>query len=291
MRTAEPELQSYWNWKAAANFIAGGAGAGLLVFAALATNGPARPWLILCAAIALVGLGLFFVLLEVGHPYRLLNVIWRPQTSWMSREALVAGATIAAGAAAIWFESSEMAMLAGLLALALLYCHARLLNAAKGVPAWREPAIVPLIFVTGLVEGGGLFVALAAAMAAVRFSAIVLLGALLIVRWQAWRAYRARLGVAGAAPVKAVAVIERINRPLGLAGHVLPLVLLTAGAITPSRVGIGIVATGAFLAAAAGSYLKYTLITRASYTQGFAIPRSPARSPGFSRPGVRPGWS
>ena len=38
-----------------------------------------------------------------------------------------------------------------------------MLQAAKGIPAWREPLTVPLIVATGLAEGGGLWLLLAAA--------------------------------------------------------------------------------------------------------------------------------
>ena len=43
--------------------------------------------------------------------------------------------------------------LAAALALAFIYCQARMLQAAKGIPAWREPLLVPLMVVTGLAEG------------------------------------------------------------------------------------------------------------------------------------------
>ncbi len=56
-------------------------------------------WLIL-AGLALVGLGLFCVSLELGRPLRALNVIRNPRTSWMAREAWVAGALFPAGLAA-----------------------------------------------------------------------------------------------------------------------------------------------------------------------------------------------
>lgn len=291
MRTAEPELQGYWNWKAAGNFIAGGAGAGLLFFTAIAAQG--NPvWLLRAGfiALALIALGLLCVFLELGRPYRALNVIFRPKTSWMSREALVAGPMFALGAAAVWFESRPLAVAAGILALALLYCHARLLNAAKGIPAWREPATVQLILVTGLVEGSALFVALASAAGAIPILALVTLAVLILARLSVWRTYRTRLLVPGAAPIKTVDAIERLNRQLAIIGHPLPLVLVVAGAFTPVVGGV-LAAVGAMLAAAAGWYLKYALVTRVSYNQGFAIPRSPARTPGFSRPGTRPGWT
>ncbi len=41
------------------------------------------------------------------------------------------------------------------LALVFVYCQGRMLQAARGIPAWREPLLVPLIVVTGLAEGAG----------------------------------------------------------------------------------------------------------------------------------------
>jgi phenylacetyl-CoA:acceptor oxidoreductase 26-kDa subunit len=291
MRAAEPELQNYWNWKAAGNFIAGGAGSGLLFFTAV-TAQQNSAWLSRAgfAALALIAAGLVCVFLELGRPLRSLNVIFRPQTSWMSREALVAGPMFAAGAAAVLFNLPGLALIAGVLALALLYCHARLLNAAKGIPAWREPATVPLIFVTGLTEGAAVFVLIAAAFGSVPLSVIATLAILVVARLLVWRTYRTRILVPGAAPIKTVEALNPIHQQLTIVGHVSPLALLMIAAVAPV-VGTPLAAVGSLLALAAGWHLKYMLITRASYNQGFAISRSPARTPGFSRAGTRPGWT
>jgi phenylacetyl-CoA:acceptor oxidoreductase subunit 2 len=45
---------------------------------------------------------------------------------------------------------------AAIAAGAFLYCQARILRAAKGIPAWRTPWVVPLIVISGLAEGGAL---------------------------------------------------------------------------------------------------------------------------------------
>ena len=156
-----PWQQQSWDGRAAANFMGGGAGSGLLVFAALA-GGPR--WLLLAGA-ALVALGLLSVFLEIGRPLRAMNVIRHPGRSWMSREALVAPLLFGAVAVA-WFGGARAAwlvVLPALAAAAFVYCQARMLQAAKGIPAWREPLTVPLIVATGLAEGGGLWLLLAAA--------------------------------------------------------------------------------------------------------------------------------
>lgn len=83
-----PWHQSSWDARAAGNFMAGGAGSGLIVAAALG-GGPA--WLFLAGA-AIVGIGLLCVWAEIGRPWRALNVFFHPRTSWMTREAIVAPA-------------------------------------------------------------------------------------------------------------------------------------------------------------------------------------------------------
>jgi phenylacetyl-CoA:acceptor oxidoreductase 26-kDa subunit len=45
------------------------------------------------------------------------------------------------------------------------------------------------------------------------------------------------------------------------------------------------------LAAAAGGWFKYTLVCRAAFTQGFALPQTPARGEGRAGLGVQPGWN
>ena len=85
-----PWQQTSWDWRAAGNFIGGGAGCGLLLFATLAdAQGVLRQGL-LVLALLLVSLGLLCVWAEIGRPWRALNVLFHPRTSWMTREALLA---------------------------------------------------------------------------------------------------------------------------------------------------------------------------------------------------------
>ena len=82
-----PWQQKNWDWRAAGNFIGGGAGSGLIVFTALS----GAQGLALTAAhaggLALIGCGLLCVWLEIGRPLRALHVFFNPRTSWMTREA------------------------------------------------------------------------------------------------------------------------------------------------------------------------------------------------------------
>ena len=84
MRGVEPELQPFWDARAAGNFIGGGTGSGLLLWTAIAASGhgtETTPTLLI--ALACIGVGLFCVWMEIGRPLRALNVFFHARTSWM----------------------------------------------------------------------------------------------------------------------------------------------------------------------------------------------------------------
>lgn len=271
-----PWQQAHWDWRAAGNFVCGGAGAGLLVFAAFGgASGGARAALLLLG-LALVGAGLVCVWLEIGRPLRALNVFINPRTSWMSREAFVATLLVPAGLAAA-AGLAPFAWLAALLGLAFVYCQARILKAARGIPAWREPLVVPLVIATGLAGGGGLFLFTQPLHGLAGPAPATMFGVLVAARFLAWLAYRRRLATS-VAP-RALAALDRAGGTLQSAGTWLALALL-------APVGIGLVsgASAALLgalagiaAAGAGAWLEYTLVTRAAFNQGFALAKLPVR--------------
>lgn len=283
-----PWIQENWDMRAAGNFIGGGTGSGLLIFVALSGAGGMLLQITTLLGLACVGLGLFLVWLEIGKPWRFLNVFRHPQTSWMSREAIVSVVLMPVGLCAVLTADGRIALAAGAIGLVFLYCQARILKASKGIPAWREPRIVPFILITGLTEGGGLFLALAMILAGSVPSWIE--GAFLILvlaRHYAFRAYFNRLA-SGKAPKWAVQVLKEAFKPFFLIGHLLATVFLALGmyfpsAQTPLFVLAGLTAMGA------GWYIKAVIVTRAAFNQGYAIDFAPARgaNPG---PGAHPGW-
>ena len=145
------QLQKHWDVRAALNFMLGGAGAGLMIAAAIA--GSRSPWPV-AVSLALVASGLFAVWLEIGRKLRALHVLFNPFTSWMTREAFAAMLLFPLGLGALL--RPQFLPAAALAAAAFLYCQARILRAATGIPAWRRPAVVPLIVITGLAEGAAL---------------------------------------------------------------------------------------------------------------------------------------
>lgn len=271
-----PWQQTSWDARAAGNFMCGGAGAGLIVFTALSgATGPALTGLML-AGLALVGLGLFSVFLETGRPLRAVNVLFNPRTSWMSREAITAALLFGAGLGAA-AGATPLLWVAAALALVFVYCQARMLQAAKGIPAWREPLLVPLIIATGLAEGGGL------ALLALPFTGVVtplLLGAFglaILVRLAVWQAYRGRL--AGVVARGAASALDRAGQVLQVAGTAVPLALVAvilAGGTSGMQVPV-LAAIAGLAALLAGAWLKFTLVTRAAFNQGFALTHLPVR--------------
>lgn len=234
--------QRHWDARAALNFMLGGAGSGLMVFAAIVQ--PPAPWAA-ALALMLIAAGLGAVWLEIGRKLRALHVLFNPFTSWMTREAFVAVLLFPLGLGSIFVPQALPA--AALAALAFLYCQARILRAAKGIPAWRAPEVVPLIVATGLAEGAGL---------ALLFSQQTLLIGLFILavalRELALRRYRA-------------AVLE-------LYGTLAIVVIALASFYVREAAMLAGIA-----ALASGWWLKFSLVTRAAPAQGFTLPRVPVR--------------
>lgn len=290
-----PRLQRAWDIRAAFNFIGGGTGTGLLVMALLAAI-DGRAWFIPAfAGMAFISFGLLMVLLEIGKPWRALNVFHHPQTSWMTREGVVALPLFACGGAALGlnllgFGAIAVAFLAiaALCALGFLYCQARILRAARGIPTWRELTLTPYMLVSGPTEGASLFAGFAVwaygGVVWVLPLAIVLIAA----RAAAWAYYRNGLEKRGA-PEESLEVLDRMAPGFYLVGHAFPVLLFIA-ALAAVPGGLWLVSVGGFLAALAGWQAKRILITRAARTQGIAIPRTPVRGRGQSHPGAKPGW-
>lgn len=274
---AAPWRQGSWDGRAAGNFIGGGMGSGLILCTALSMPADAAGLvrsLLLLAGMVLVGCGLLCVWFEIGRPWRALHVFFHPRRSWMSREAFVAPLLLATTAAAAWGVAAAT-WPAAALALTYLLCQGRIVQAAKGIPAWREPLVVPLMMVTGLVEGAGVFwlaeAARGEAAMALPWLAFAVLLALRVALVNAWyRRLEPRLGRQALAAARAAA--RSCNT-----GSALALVLVVAVGVAPGMWASALQALAGALAASAGVVFKWTLITRAAYNQGFAIAHLPVR--------------
>ena len=292
LAAVSPKVQTNWDWRAAANFVFGGAGTGLFAMTMLAGFFAPVIWGAALLALALVGAGLFCVWLEIGRPWRFLNVYRNARTSWMSREAFAALPFFGIGGLAWLTGSMPLGILAALSGLVFLYCQARILRAAKGIPAWRQPGIVALILATGLTEGAGLLAVLAgftAAGATLGRGLALLLLVLLAARWAAWRAYCNSFRETGA-PSGVAAVLDAPQTGMTPMVQGALIGLAAIAALLPAA-GLPALALAGLGAVAAGWAMKHALITRAAFTQGYALNKMPARGAGVSRPGIKPGWS
>jgi phenylacetyl-CoA:acceptor oxidoreductase 26-kDa subunit len=266
--------QGYWDLRAAGNFIGGGTGSGLVLASTLAAALGQAATLPLLAGLASVGLGLSLVWLEIGKPWRALNVFFHPQTSWMTREGILAGPLMACGGAAAWFGQPALLAPAAVLAAGFLYCQARILRASRAIPAWSHRRTVPLILLTGLAEGSGAFLVLAQPSTAM----ILLALAAALAREAAREAYRRGL-VAAKAPEGTLAWFARPEVRVLQALRLAAMALLAAGLAGVT----GAAAAGGALAAVTGWGLKAVMVTRAAYTRGPFIPRTPTRGRSTSR--------
>jgi phenylacetyl-CoA:acceptor oxidoreductase 26-kDa subunit len=269
-----PWQQTNWDFRAAFNFIFGGAGAGLLVIAAFSGLAGNALRVEMLLGMALIGAGLISVWFEIGRPLRAMNVGFNPFTSWMTRESFAAGLVFALGLAAAWWGSQPLAQAAALAALVFAYCQGRILQAAKGIPAWRVPALIWLVFTTALAEGAGLFLALAALFDTPVRGALAYFSLALIARALAWSIYRG--GAAKSAVRPALAVLERAGKIMIQFGTLAPLALLLLGLFAADVARIALLLAG-IAALATGWQFKFALITRAAYNQGFALPHLPVR--------------
>ena len=269
-----PWLQRHWDLRAALNFALGGTGAGTLVVLAFSDLGGGALRAATLAALALVATGLASVWLEIGRPARALHVFFNPFTSWMTRESFAAALVFGLGAGALALPHPALLPAAGLAALAFVYCQGRILQNARGIPAWREPMVTPLVVVTGLAEGAGAVLLVSALAGAADDTALAWCVFAVVLRAWAWPVYRRH--VACRIPQPAQDALERAGGVLVALGTLAPLALLVTGAMFPA-VDAATAALAGAATIASGWTFKITLVTRAALNQGFALPALPAR--------------
>lgn len=271
----KPWIQLHWDVRAALNFILGGTGGGFLLFAAFVPAVQPSTRAALLLGLALVAAGLVSVWMEIGRKLRAAHVFFNPFTSWMTRESFVAVLLFASGLAAAWSGSPQIAVLTTLIALGFVYCQGRILRASKGIPAWREPTITWLVFWTAIAEGAGLYLVFAALTgASVPPLAGGGLALAVVARSLAWWTYRRR--VDAALIPRARAALEPAGKQLYQLGTVAPLALLLAAGAW-EQLATALAPLAGLLALGVGWRLKFVLVVRASYNQGFSLPRVPVR--------------
>lgn len=310
------KLQTFWDWRAAMNWMFGGAGAGFVVAAWLASiavpaDAAAEYGLWLSAAqfagAGLMAIGLFFVFLKIGRKMRFWRAVSRPQTSWMTRELYVVAIFGIAVLLGIATQHPAAQAVAALAALGFLGCQAMILYRARGIPVWRHRLMPWMIVATGLFEGFALlmpafalsigllaafqllvpleiFVFSALALQTMQTGGVVVI-VLALANLALWTAYRRSAAATGIGPL-ARAVLAKVYRRVLILGTGLPAILYLTGLIalgmgqTGTRLAIGVWLAGSILAIFGGVYWKFMVVARASYQQGFAMPKQPHRGSG-----------
>jgi len=287
-------LQTLWDWRAAMNWIMGGIGAGMAFVAWLASlTGAVYPDMVASLHVvagAVMAVGLFCVFLKIGRKLRFWRAVSRPQTSWMTRELYVVAIFYPAVLANLLWPSAILSALGGLLALGFLYCQARILHMARGIPAWRVPLMPWMLLATGLLEGLGLLLMLLTWLRGIGTAGALLpiAGlALVAVNAALWWAYRATAKEEGIVPL-ARRVIGENSLALHLVGHGVPALMCVLALVNPALAPfyLGIAGIGAV---AGGAFWKFTIIVRAGYQQGFGVPAVPQRGSGARAAPTRPG--
>ncbi|CAB1368454.1 dimethyl sulfoxide reductase anchor subunit [Denitratisoma oestradiolicum] len=259
-------LQTKWDWRAVGNFIGGGTGAGLLLSATWLAPSIQAYRVQAALGLVIVALGLLCIMAKMGRPTRAFNIFRHVQTSWMTREGFAMPTLFGCGALSLFqSEVGAMAVAATLSALFFLYCQARILGESKGIPAWSDPRIVPLILSTGLAEGIGLASLCSAFVPGSVSSPLAgLLLATLALRYLAWHRYQKGLSV-DEIPRETFAVLGHFSGNFEVSGHGLPAALLVTGLLLGGTATTGLAATAGLIAAVTGWSLKLTLVTRAAY--------------------------
>ena len=289
------ELQTFWDLRAAMNFSLGGMGSGLIGASWLTSKllgglPPAVDRLAMACGALLIALGLFSVFLEIGRKSRFLYALRRPGTSWMTREIYVVAALYPCLAVSWWMGDGLWRDAAGVLALLFLFCQGKILNLAKGIPAWRAQAIPNLFMTTGLVEGFGLLCMGLAVMqwadpeleqlGVVRLVSLLGFG-LAMSGGFTWKRYLRHAQLEGMGPL-AIGVLRQATPGIHVFAHLLPVLLLGGTFILISTMPVHPVVylLGGLSAVVGGVWCKILVITRASYQQGFSLPRKPQRGSG-----------
>ena len=278
------DRQTFWDVRAAMNFILGGMSSGLAVVAYLVwvlggIPDAVLPWFFAAAALGM-GVGLLFVFAEIGRKARFLYVLRRPQSSWMTRETYAVAVFYPVVVADVLWPSPVLHAVVALAAVAFLFCQGRILHAGKGIPAWRVDLVPGMLVASGLYEG----VALAAVGLAVLFLGSVFgppelpmpwfdfdgAGSLLAliglpgagvvvagVNAALFAAYRRRAAKAGVAPL-ARRELDAIAGRIRWMGHIAPAVLFA-------------IASAAFLVAGPAAITATHCLMDAVDTWGCAI--------------------
>ncbi len=174
-----------------------GLGFGLMVFLGLGLPSVTGwvAFIFFAIAFALAGGGLIFSTFHLGHPERALKAFTQWRSSWLSREAWLASATLGVMglyAAALIFADirlSPLGWLGAALALVTVYATSMIYAQLKTVPRWNHWTTSAL-FVALALSGGAL-------LAGQIWAAIILILATGVLQFYTWKTGDQRLAESG----------------------------------------------------------------------------------------------
>lgn len=163
-----------------------GLGFGLLVY--LGTGFPAatglRGFVLYALGYGLAGAGLIAAAFHLGHPERALRAFTQWRSSWLSREAVLSAATLAAmaphAATSVFLDRPlpVLGWVGAALALATIVSTAMIYAQLRTVPRWHHWT-TPAVFVSAALAGGGVL----AGQLALAGGLMAVLAAMLAAHW------------------------------------------------------------------------------------------------------------
>ncbi len=174
-----------------------GAGFGLLVWLGLGLRAPTgfAAFILFGLGYGLAGAGLIAAAFHLGHPERALKAFTQWRSSWLSREAVLAAATLAVmapHAASSVFAATPLPVfgwLGAVLALVTIFATAMIYAQIKAVPRWHHWSTPPVFLFAALAGGAAL-----AGQAMLALWLMLGLAVAMIVHWMAGDAQFASAG-------------------------------------------------------------------------------------------------
>ena len=284
------ERQTFWDMRAAMNFILGGIGSGAIVMTYLVSlitsMSNAELTRINLISVIVIAFGLFFVWLKIGRKLRAPLAILRPQTSWMSREIYAVGLIFLSTGLEFFYTNHILNVTTVIGAAAFLYCQGRILHSGKGIPSWRVDQMPLMLIATGLLEGICLFVLISSIFGTeISGNSPILPITILLILLNSflWRRYLRNLKLWGIGPIDRD-ILSKVTPKLYIIGHILPLILFGSIFLNISSLSV-LAQIASFLAIMGGVLWKAIVITQACHMQNFSLSKLPQRGSGkFAAP-------
>ena len=217
--------------------------------------------------------------LKIGRKLRALYVLFRPQTSWMSREVYAVSSLFLLIGISFIYELPTLGTLIFLFAVFFLYCQTKILQASKGISSWRQKEIPILLLAMGLYEGLALFSLIVYFADKLVFynmsvSLLVLLGAT-----NTFILARYSRKVSSKVNPSSRKILTKAIPKLQVLGFIIPSVILAIYMMLeiftalPYLLGLVLIIVNCI-------YFKFILIVKAGHQQGFILPKLPQRGSG-----------